>query len=67
MGNYVGKLILAKFKDRCFILKYDRWFFFKYKDVIWFGWKRINEDGQMGGEPINKTTLFKNVTHETGF
>lgn len=41
--------------------------FLKCKDVIWVRWKRINEDGQMGGEPINKATLFKNVTHKTGF
>lgn len=38
----------------CTKVSFDRWFFKKCKDVIWVGWKRINEDGQMGGEPIKK-------------
>lgn len=47
---------MAKFEDRCFVLKYHLTdgFLKKCKDVIWVGWKRINEDGQMGGEPIKK-------------
>lgn len=39
---------------------------FKCKEVVWVGWKRINADGQMGGEPINKTTMF-NFTHKIEF
>ena len=31
--------------------------FIKCKEVIQVRWKRINEDGQMDREPINKTTL----------
>lgn len=41
--------------------------FIKCKEVIWVGWKRINEDGQMGGESINKTILTNNITHKTRF
>ena len=41
--------------------------FKKRNEVIWVGQKRINEDGQMGGEPINKTTLSNDITHKTRF
>lgn len=36
--------------------------FQKCKEVIWVGWKRINEDRQMDEEPINKTTLQQHYT-----
>lgn len=41
-----------------------RWlfFFFQCKEILWVGCKRINEDGQMGEEPINKTT-FSTTSH----
>lgn len=57
---------MAKFEDRCFI-SFGRWFvvFFKCKDLIWVEWKSINEDGQMGGEPINKTALLNHIVHKT--
>lgn len=41
--------------------------FIKYKEVIQVRWKRINEDGQMDREPINKTTLTNNTTCKTRF
>lgn len=41
--------------------------FIKCKEVIQVRWKRINEDGQMDREPINKTTLTNNITHKTRF
>lgn len=41
--------------------------FIKYKEVIQVRCKRINEDGQMDREPINKTTLTNNTTYKTRF
>lgn len=48
----------------CTKVSFDRWFFKKCKDVIWVGWKRINEDGQMGGEPIKKNSVQQYYTSD---
>lgn len=61
--NHV-EIILGNLRKQMLHTKvpFGRWHL-KCKEVIWIGWKRINEDGQMGEESINRKTPFNNFTH----